>query len=93
MIEYKKCVLILPTTFVWNIFHSKKNSAIYHNKPTQVFMYRNRDSCQILIKFSFSRQIFEKYWNIKFHENLPIGTELFYVDGRTDRHDKSNSRF
>jgi hypothetical protein len=23
----------------------------------------------------------------------PMGDELFHVDGRTDRHDKANSRF
>ena len=23
----------------------------------------------------------------------PVGAELFYADGRTDRHDEANSRF
>jgi hypothetical protein len=32
VIEHKMCVLMLSTTFVWNISHSKKNSARnYHN--------------------------------------------------------------
>jgi len=35
-----------------------------------------------------SRQIFQKYSNIKF----PVGTE-FYADGRTDGRDEANSRF
>jgi hypothetical protein len=26
-------------------------------------------------------------------KTLPVGAELFRVDGRTDRHDKANSRF
>ena len=32
VIEYKKCVLVLSKTFVWNIHNSKKNSAKYDNK-------------------------------------------------------------
>jgi hypothetical protein len=30
------CVLILSTTFVWNISHSKKNSEIYYHKCTYI---------------------------------------------------------
>jgi len=38
------------------------------------------------MKFEFSRQIFfEKYSCIKFHENCPVGAELFHADGRKDR--------
>jgi hypothetical protein len=37
----------------------------------------------------FSRQIFEKYSNIKFHKIRPMKAELFHADrwkdGRTDR--------
>jgi len=33
-------------------------------------------SCQILIKPEFSRQIFKKYTNIKFHENLSCGIRV-----------------
>jgi len=40
--------------------------------------------CQILMKFEFSRQFFEKYSNIKFRENPSEGTELFRADRRTD---------
>jgi hypothetical protein len=36
------------------------------------------------MKLEFSRQIFEKYTNIKFHENPPVGAELFRVDRRTE---------
>jgi hypothetical protein len=50
-------------------------------------------SCPILMKLEFSRQIFENYSNIKFHENPPMGAELFHADGRTDRHDEANIRF
>ena len=34
VIEHKMCVLIFSTTFVWNIFHSKKSSARYWHKCT-----------------------------------------------------------
>ena len=45
-------------------------------------------SCQILIKLEFSRQIFEKYSNIKFHEN-PYSGSRFVPCGQTDRHDEA----
>ena len=35
-----------------------------------------RHSNQILIKPEFSRWIFEKYSNIKFHENPPSGSRV-----------------
>jgi hypothetical protein len=47
-------------------------------------------SCQILIELDFYRQIFEKYLNLM--KIRPVGAELFYADGRTDRHDNPNSR-
>jgi hypothetical protein len=37
------------------------------------------------MKLEFSRKIFEKYSNIKFHENRPVEAELFHADRRTDR--------
>jgi len=33
---------------------------------------KHRYTCQILMKLEFSRQTFEKYSNIKFHENPSI---------------------
>jgi len=44
-------------------------------------MYSTRYSCQVSIKLVFSRQIFEKYPNIDFHENPSSGSR---TDGRTD---------
>jgi hypothetical protein len=49
-------------------------------------------SCHILMTLKFSRQIFEKYEDIKFHENLFSGSR-FIPCGRTDKHDEANSRF
>ena len=51
-----------------------------------------RYCCQILMKLEFSRQIFEKYSNIKFHENPYSGNRVVPC-GQTDRHDEANSRF
>jgi len=36
--EYKMCVLIFSTTFVWNISHSQKNWARYDQKCILVFI-------------------------------------------------------
>jgi hypothetical protein len=40
-------------------------------------------SCRILMKLEFSRQIFEKYSNINFHEDTSSGSR-FVSRGRTD---------
>jgi len=37
------------------------------------------------MNLELSRQILEKYSNIKFQETLPMVAELFHADGRTDR--------
>jgi len=36
---------------------------------------------KILMKPEYSRQIFEKYFNVKFHEYLPSVTEFFHMEG------------
>ena len=46
------------------------------------FLLKYRYSCQILMKSQFSRQIFGKYPNIKFHENS--FSESLVPCGRTD---------
>jgi len=57
-------------------------------------MSSGRYSCPILMKLQISRQIFEKNTRVQnFKKMLPMGTELFRVDGQTDRHDQDNSRF
>ena len=70
---------------VWDISHSKKNSARYDRKITQVLIKSTRCSYQILIKLDFSRQVFKKkYSNIKFHQNPCSGSRVVLC-GRTDR--------
>jgi len=44
------------------------------------------------MKLEFSRQIFEKSSNIKFHDNPSSGSRLIPC-GRTGRHDKAKSPF
>jgi hypothetical protein len=49
-------------------------------------MENTRYSRQILMKLEFSQQIFKKYSNIKFNENLSCGSRDFQcerTDGRT----------
>jgi len=67
-------------TFVSHIFGSKKNSArcIDHHVK-----YPLAYSCRILMKTELFRLSFEKYTNIKFHENPPCGRR-FVSCGRTD---------
>ena len=85
VIEHKMCVLIFSTAFVWSVFHSK-HLAKCDRKCILVFMWSTLYSCPILMKLEFSRQIFEKFSNIKFHEN-PCSCSLVpcgQTDGRTD---------
>ena len=94
--EHKMC-LIFSTTFVWNvsillwiqrdiIINARKSSC-----KVAVTHY-----CQMLMHPEFSRQIFEKYSNIKFHKNPPPPhwkpTCSMQTDGQTDM-TKLNSRF
>jgi hypothetical protein len=74
-------VLISSKIFVRNISHYKKHS-VRHHKCTYVFI-KVHFSCHILIQFKSSRQIFEKYTNIKFHENPSTGSRVVAC-GRTD---------
>jgi hypothetical protein len=63
--------------FIWNISHSKKNWARYDKTCVLVFMYNTGYSCQIVVKIEYSRHIFEKSSDIKFHENLSSGRQTF----------------
>jgi hypothetical protein len=70
--------------FVWNISHPRETWATYYLK---YFCKVPGYSCKILIKLGFSRQIFEKSSNVKFHENASSGSwivPLGEADGRTD---------
>ena len=77
------------TTFIWNISHSKKNSARHYHKCVQVFM-KHIHYCQILI------EIFQKVRNTKFHENLSSGSRAVLckqMNIQRDRHDEAGTSF
>jgi len=61
-----------------------------------VFMKNTRYSCHILLKLEFSRQIFKKHSNTKFHENPFSGSRVIACgqrDGRRDRMGKLTVAF
>jgi len=73
VIQHKMCILIL-SAFFWNISHSKKKLATFCHKCAVRHVNYQYYYCKILIKIAFSRQIFEKIPNIKFHENPSSGS-------------------
>jgi hypothetical protein len=74
-VEHKMC-FDFPRLLVRNISYSKRKWARYCHKCARVLMKSIRYSCQILLKLEFSRQIFEKYTNMKFNENPSIVTPV-----------------
>jgi hypothetical protein len=54
---------------MYTFFHSKRNWVRYDQEFILVYVCSTCYSCPILMKVEFSQQIFEKYSNIKFHEN------------------------
>jgi len=68
--------LMFSSTFVWHFSRSKKKWARYGQTRISVLMQSTtRSSCQILTELEFSRQTFEKFSNIKFHENPSRGSQ------------------
>ena len=84
VIGHKMSVLIFSTYFIQNISHSKKNSLRYFQNCTSVFAQSACSYSQILIKLEFSLQTFEKFSNIKFHEN-PSNISQLFPCRRTDK--------
>ena len=82
-----KCVFGLSLQFCLKPFFILRKTEWDMIKNMLVFMYSTGYSCQILVKLEFSRQIFEKYTNTKFHENPSCGNRVVprgRTDGRTD---------
>ena len=89
VIGHKMCALIFSTNFIQNISYSKKNSLRYFHNCMYVFAQSARSYSQILIKHEFSLHTFEKFSNIKFHENP---SNFFHADGQTNWHDEVKIR-
>ena len=81
--EHKMCVFILPTTFIWNFFHYKKNWArcdknVYcSSRKVTLFLPDFNETWIMLTDF-------QKYSNIKFQENPCSGSRVVPC-GKTDR--------
>ena len=47
------------------------------------------------MELEFSRQIFQKHWDIRFHENPPSEAELFHAETQSEinRYDENDNRF
>ena len=61
-----------------------------------VFVQNARYYCPNLMKFEFSRQIFEKYSDEIFRENPSNESRVVpfrQAGGQTDRHEEADSRF
>jgi hypothetical protein len=93
VIEHERCVLIFSTTFVWNIFRSKKNWARCDHKCILVTMFSTRYSCQILIKLKKFMGRSSKNTQIpNLIKICPVGVKLFHAEGKTSRNDETNCR-
>jgi len=92
VIERKMRVLIFSTIPVRNIFRSRNNLARYDQKFILVFMSSTLYPSWILMKLDFSRQIFEKYSDLKFIENPLIGGRVVAFR-QTEGRDETNNRF
>ena len=97
--EHKMWVLVLCTTFVWNISYSEKNLAECDHKCVSVCCMYSAGcySCQVVMQLGFSRQIFKKIrkykisWeSVQWERSCSMWT-AGRTDGRTDgrqtRHD------
>jgi hypothetical protein len=70
---HKMCFLIFSANFVWNISHSKTNSASYYHKCTYIGLHvKYRLFLSNLNETWFSQQIFQKHKDIRFNENPPV---------------------
>ena len=71
-------VSVFSTTFVWNVFRTKKKWARYDQKCILVYTQNTRYSSDILMKYELSRQtsepqilqFYEEFWR-KIHRQGP----------------------
>jgi len=86
----KKKKVIEPTKFWFSLqilsqtFFNLRRNEWDNKKIVFVFTWSTCYSCQILMKLEFSRQIVEKHYNVKFHENSSCGSRVNPCE-QTDR--------
>jgi len=69
--------------FLYNIYENFLILSSIQQDPIKcilVIKWGTHYSCHILMNLDFYRHNFKKFSNIKFHENRPVGTELFQKD-------------
>ena len=73
----KMFVLVLSTTFIWNISHYEKNPARYYYTCTQTFMWSTRYSCQTWWNLSFLDRFSKNPQILNFLKIDPVVAEYF----------------
>ena len=90
-IKRKMCVLVFSATLSETVLTLRRNeqgmnkNICWSSRKVPVTRY----SCHILMTFACSREIFEKYSDMKFHENPCSRSRVVpcrQTDGWTDRH-------
>jgi len=95
--DFRKELLNLKCVFRFSLQRLSENFLILRRTERDTIKIVYWSSCKvpflpILMKREFSRQIFEKYSNIKFREYPSRGSRVVPC-GQTDRHDEANGRF
>jgi len=76
------CVSIFSSTYVWSIFHSKKNWLRYEQNNKLVCMNSSRCYFDIVMEIEFTWQFFWKILIPYFMKLHQVGAELFHADGQ-----------
>jgi hypothetical protein len=90
-LSHKRHASFFPTIFVWNVSLQEEMSEMWPKMSTG-FHVKYQSFLSDFNGNEFSEQIFDKYWNIKFHEN-PFSGSRVVPHGRVDRYDQAHCRF